>query len=370
MAGGFFLPMSDIIIVGGGVIGTMCALELRRAGADVTLLERIGIGQKSSWAGGGILSPLYPWRYPDAVSELVHFGWHAFPSIAKELREAVGIDPEWIPCGKLTLDADDQAAALAWARRYDMELISVQGSELAAMEPALSRDVTEALWAPQIAQVRSPRLLKALTARLKTIGVDVREHTPVRRIAVDRGRVRGVDTVSGRIGCERVIVAAGAWSSELLAASGVTLSVRPVRGQMLLFAGEPGLLQRIILCGDRYLIPRRDGRILVGSTVENVGFDEATTAAAHESLRATAVGLVAALDQVPLERHWAGLRPGSPNGVPFIGECPGIEGLFVNAGQHRNGFILAPGSAHLLTAIILRHKPILNPEPYRVGRLD
>ena len=143
------------------------------------------------------------------------------------------------------------------------------------------------------------------------------------------------------------------------------LPVKPVRGQMILYRAEPGVVQRIVLSQDRYVIPRRDGRILVGSTVEDVGFEKATTRAAMQELEAEARRIIPALANYPIEHHWAGLRPGSPHDIPYIMQHPRISGLFVNTGHFRNGVVLGPASARLLADILLQREPILDPLLYR-----
>ena len=161
-----------------------------------------------------------------------------------------------------------------------------------------------------------------------------------------------------------MIITAGAWSGQLLNTIGTSLEVNPVRGQMILFMTQPGLISRIVLSNDRYIIPRRDGCVLVGSTVEHVGFNKSTTAIGLEELKYAAFELIPRLVDYSVEEHWAGLRPSSPNGVPYIGKHPTIEGLYINTGHFRNGIVLGLASAHLLADIILERPPILEPSIY------
>jgi glycine oxidase len=195
----------------------------------------------------------------------------------------------------------------------------------------------------------------------------VEEPVEVLSLREQNGRVTGVRTVSGEIAADCVIVAAGAWSKRLLGPFGKCLELEPVRGQMLLYSGEPGMLRHILLRDEYYLVPRRDGQILAGSTVERVGFDVATTTAGRAELRAAAESLVPSLRDLPIVGHWAGLRPGSPDGVPVIGPHPDIEGLYLNTGHYRNGVLLAPGSARLLADLILGREPIVPPESFSLG---
>jgi glycine oxidase len=354
----------DCLIIGGGLIGMLTARELAQAGLEVGLVERGETGRESSWAGGGILSPLSPWDMPEAVTRLAAWGQRRYPKLAGSLHDETGVDPEWIQSGLLILDPVDAGRARRWAAEHEVRLEDLDDRQaIAAIEPGC-RAAESALWLPDAAQVRNPRLVRALARSLELHGVTVRTGTEVCAIAHERGRVRGVATVAGHIEADRVVIAGGAWSAGLLMPLGVDVAIRPVRGQMLLYRAAPGLLTRIVIAQGNYLIPRRDGHVLAGSTLEETGFDKSTTAAARDMLARIAVTLAPALAGAGIVRQWAGLRPGSPSGVPYIGEVPGIDGLFINAGHFRNGVLLAPGSARLLSDILLGRSRIVDASPY------
>ncbi|WP_136255859.1 glycine oxidase ThiO [Onishia niordana] len=364
--------MSDFLIIGGGVIGMMTALQLADAGQSVTLVERGECGREASWAGGGIVSPLYPWRHAAPVSRLSRWSEGFYPELSLRLLEETGIDPEYRQKGLLYLRVEDEEQALGWAREAGKPLERVGPEVIYAKEPAAAPGCEQALWMPTLGSIRNPRLGSALRARLAAMPtVTLREHEAVISLERDAsGAVVGARTQEELVTAQRVIVCGGAWAAQLLESVEVTLPVRPVKGQMILFKAPPGLVQRVVLMDGRYVIPRGDGRVLAGSTLEEAGFDKATTQEARESLWQSATQIVPALVDCEVEHHWAGLRPGSPEGIPFTGAVPGVENLWVNAGHYRNGLVLAPASSRLLVDELLGREPILDPAPYRLeGRL-
>lgn len=356
--------MTDCIVIGGGIIGMLTAHYLRHSGCEVTLLEKGRTGQESSWAGGGIVSPLYPWRYRDSVTRLASWGQQAYPALCSELLENSGIDPEYTVSGLMMIAPDEQQQAQQWAQQHNRPLQLIDAAGMAEIEPAMHSEAGSAIWMENVAQIRNPRIAKSLRASIEQAGVTIMENSPVVDFQLQGSRVDGLITPAGRFSADRYAVCGGAWSSELLQPTGVTVPIRPVQGQMILFRANPGEIQRMVLEQDRYVIPRRDGRVLFGSTVEDVGFKRHTTAAAREELQQIARQRFPVLANRPIEHHWAGLRPGKTDGIPVISRHPRLDNLFINAGHFRNGVVLAPASCWLMKQLMLDEEAAFDAADY------
>ena len=355
----------DITIIGGGIIGLLTAREFIKAGATVTIIEKNELGRESSWAGGGILLPLYPWRQPDAITRLVIQSLKLYPALASQLTAETLIDPEWTPCGLLIVKNPDIAAAVNWC---DANGILYRPAD-ADFFDTLNTIPDQPLWLPEIAQARNPRLVKSLKQDLINKGVTLIEHCELTSINLTKNRITAIDTTSGQFAVNQLIIAAGAWTGKLFAAStGDAPKIAPVKGQMLLFDAEPKTLSHMVLDGDQYLIPRRDGKILAGSTVEEDDFNKTTTTEARDRLTAFAVNLLPSLKDFPVVNHWAGLRPGTDHGIPYIDKHPEIGNLYINAGHFRNGLAMGPASAQLLVDLVLNRPTAVAPEPYQLSR--
>lgn len=355
----------QVLMVGGGAIGLLSACLLAATGVEVCLLDQGAVGQESSWAGGGIVSPLYPWRYSPAVTALAHWSQDFYPRLGEQLLVQTQIDPEVTVTGLYWLDLEDEAEALVWAQLQGRPLQSVDMATVQRAVPALAAGFGRAVQMADVANVRNPRLVKALRAALQQMpNVTLHEHCAVKGFIRDGGRIKGVRTAQGDMQADQVVLAAGAWSGELMQTLGIELPVVPVKGQMIVYKCAEDFLPAIVLAKGRYVIPRRDGHVLIGSTLEHAGFDKTPTDEALASLQASAVQLLPSLADAEVVGHWAGLRPGSPDGIPFIGPVPGYEGLWLNCGHYRNGLVLAPASCQLLADLMLGREPIVDPAPY------
>jgi glycine oxidase len=324
--------LNSYLIVGGGALGLASAQALRLQGAEVTVLERIATGQESSWAGGGILSPLCPWDYPEEVTQLALRGAAKFGAWATALHQATGIDPEYSVCGMRVLPPVDLDLAQRWCESHQVP-VTIDG---------------DSLFLPAVAQARNPRLMQALRANVAQLGVKIIEHCEVQQIVSDGQQVTYLQTAAGQFSADTYILATGAWTNRVLDNQALSLDIKPIRGQMLLFKFDSPPLKNIVLQNGLYLIPRRDGHLLVGSTLEDVGFDKSTTLAVQHDLLQRAQAVLPALATMPIVKHWAGLRPGSPRNIPAIGRHPTLQNLYVNSGHFRYGVTMAPASVEIL----------------------
>ena len=356
--------LSEVIIIGGGIIGMLTARELHAAGADVLVIERGPLGGESSWAGGGIISPLYPWRYHRSVNQLAEVSKTIYPGLARQLQDESGIDCELITSGLLYTGLEEKAQAENWAREWSVEMQTItDAQQIREIEPRVSSAIDCGLWLPDIMQIRNPKLVKALKGSFDALGIKYLEHTPVDELIIEAGVIKGVKTLAGTYTADKVMIASGAWSAGFIKHE-KNVAVEPVKGQMIMFKGEPGLIRRMVLSSGHYIIPRKDGRVLAGSTLERTGFDKTITDDATVELRRAAVEIIPALGDMEIERQWAGLRPGTEQGIPYICSHPDIEGLYINAGHYRNGVVLGAASAMLMAEMLLGQDPSINPAPY------
>ena len=360
-------PIPDITFVGAGISGLLSARLFALAGAKVTLIDKGEIAQESSWAGGGILLPLYPWRQAEAISQLVIPSIAAYPALADALVESTSLDPEYIVSGLLMTELPDLAKAQAWCAKV---AINHQQENL-EQSACLSQSQGESLYFPEIAQVRNPRLLKSLKQDLSQRGVDIIEHCVIEKLTIKNQRITQIGSATEMFAVNQVVMSAGAWTGELWAElfdnAALQPDVYPVKGQMIIFDTPPNTLSTMVLENDRYLIPRRDGKILCGSTVEQQGFDKTTSDRAKQSLAAFAKQLLPVLEHAPIIHHWAGLRPGTRQGIPYIDKHPEIINLAINAGHFRNGFAMGPASAQLLYELINNQPTTIDPAPYQLS---
>ncbi len=360
-----------VTVIGAGIVGLLTACRLGQQGADVVVLERGQTGQESSWAGAGILCPIHPWLYPDAFSELINASLAMYDDLQRELESATDISIQRHKSGLLIpCFADDkikhQQAAIQWSEKFGWDVERLTTKQAREVEPCLSVETSEALRWPEVHQLRNPELLKAVRIYLDSLGIKVYENSEVTSLLEDNaGAVTGVTTIRGEtFESDAVLLAAGSWSFELAEQSGFTLPVHPVKGQIILLQTEPGTLKHIVKHDDAYFVPRQDGRILVGASMENVGFESGNTVSVMHQLLGATQRICPGLKDAAVEQQWMGFRPGSPDGLPFLGPVQSKPGLWVATGHYRNGVALAPITANVMADWISGIQPSLNMQPF------
>jgi glycine oxidase len=356
--------MPDIVIVGGGAMGLAAARALQKRGKRVLLCERGQTGRAASWASAGIVTaPNGPASDPDYY--LDDLSWRLWPDFAAQLIEESGLDPEFRPLGCL-IPALDDGMAQTLARTIRSGLLPngklLQGAELREAEPALGPGVLAAAWRPG-GNVENRRLCRALEIAARAAGVEIRTGCEVRSVLIEADRAHGVLTGDGVIRAEAVVVASGAWTGALPGCQ-PAIGIVPQRGQILaLDRGDTNLRQVILTPDDPYLVPRADGRVVVGATREYAGWDPSITAGGIAWLLNRAIQIVPAFQSAVIQEIWTGFRPVSPDGVPIIGPSA-AEGLYFLTGHGPSGIGPLPASIALFTALVLGEAPPFPAEPF------
>lgn len=336
------MTVKKVIVVGGGIVGCLTALELVKRDCLVTLVERnvvaIQTSGESSWAGAGILFPLLPWMYKDAVNELALEGGAIYPSFCQHLLTLTGIDPEYLVSGMQINPQYDESQALDWCNNNNIRY----------------KKNPHGLFLPGVAQVRPPQLLKSLRQALLQSNVTLLEQTELKPLTLadlNDGELKSWQTTTGQtLIADQFVVTSGAWSFELLKNTTQSLNIKPMRGQILLYQQTEEKLAHIVYENGFYLVPRKDGLVLAGSTLEDVGFDKNTTEVVKEELKIKAEHILPSLKRATILKHWSGLRPGTPDNLPTISAHPDIQNLFLNTGHFRYGLTMAPASARRIVA--------------------
>ncbi|QDU88592.1 Hydrogen cyanide synthase subunit HcnC precursor [Pirellulimonas nuda] len=343
----------DVLVVGGGIIGLSIALELADRGAKVKLIDRGEPGREASWAGAGILPPGSGYSGHPALEAMAARSNVLHPRLSGRLREETGIDDGYVRCGAIYMTtsepSDGESETLMRWRARGAVVEPATPSHLSGLAVPPQR---AAHWVPAEASVRNPRRLKALVRLCELAGVSVEAGVEARSLRLKGSRVASVVVDRGELCCGAVCLAAGCWSGPLAERLGMRAPVRPIKGQIALLRGPVGLLPHVVHDGDFYLTPRADGRVVVGSTVEDVGFDKTTEADAISALVGHAHRLAPALRQTELESCWAGLRPASCDGLPILGRIAGYENAYIGGGHFRAGLHLAPSTAELVCGTI------------------
>ena len=360
-----------VIIIGGGVMGCAIAFRLAQRGFAPLVIERAIPGAEAASAAGGIIAPQKEAEGPGPLLDLGLRSRAAFPALAEELRRLTGLDIGYRPSGLLALATAADAPLLeeraAWQSAMGLRVELLGPAELRRQEGALG-EFPLALRLPDEAQVDPPLLVKALQFAAARAGAVFRA-AYVRRVLHDGQQVRGVDVEGETLPAEAVVVAAGSWSALVEGAALPAFAVRPMRGQMVELLTRPPLLSHIVFAPGGYLVPRPDGRLLVGSTMELVGFRKEVTAAGLERLLALAQRVAPALADAQVGRFWAGFRPFTEDRLPILGPTA-IAGLHLATGHFRNGILLTPISAEAIAAVVAGDPSPVDLTPFSVNRLS
>ena len=353
------MKSANVLIIGGGIIGLAIAVELKRQGARVTVVSKDFV-QAASHAAAGMLAPMAERLTSNAMLDLCLRSRWLYPEWTRKLEELTGIETGYLPCGILapvytkpeSIAEDDSAV---WLDRQTIQMY----------QPGLSDRVVGGWWYPEDGQVDNRCLMRSLLQAAETLGVEIREGISVKAIQQRQGRVEGILTDAGQLEAEHYVLAAGSWSSQLM-----PLPVRPVKGQMLSLRmpqklHQPYPLQRVLFGDDIYLVPRQDGRLIVGATVEEVDWTPFNTPKGIQNLLDKATQLYPAAADWQIEEFWWGFRPGTPDELPILGRSA-CDNLSLATGHYRNGILLAPITASLIADLILRQSdPLLDKFSYR-----
>ena len=330
----------------------------------MTLLERATPGAEASGAAAGLLAPLGE-SADTAFAKLAIESWRRYPEVVRDLRERTGIDVEYVTHGTIypLATAEDVRAAEARLRHEWAHEVGIQAwdaGDIRRREPALSSEIRGAMFVRGDHWVNNQRLVVAYAQAAAAAGVALMTGAAVSRVVVEDGHARGVVVEGERYEADAVLLAAGAWTAGLAASFGGKLRIEPRRGQMIALSHVPPVITHAIHGDDVYLVPRPSGELLIGATVERVGFQRAVTASAVAGLLTAAMALVPALANLPISRTWYGFRPWAPDSLPILGPWPGIGGLFVATAHYRNGILLAPITARLMTEMMTHGQPSID----------
>jgi glycine oxidase len=367
------VSITDVVIVGGGVIGCVVAYYLRKVGLDVTILERDEIGQQASSAAAGLLAPLGPLSGPGPFADLLLTSCASFPALVPELEAASDLRVGYERTGALRVVRDPKRIArlrkrfASW-QPLGLSVTWLDSDEIHRLEPALAEEVCGAVYAPEESQIDAIRLTQAFAQADRNLGVQMYEQTNVVGLSTDGARVTAVQIASGKsFSCSYVVLATGAWMAQAGTWLNYMVPVRPVRGQMLALRMEKPILRHIIFGDATYLFSRGD-TILVGATKEEAGFVAQTTEEGLQSLRAIAYRLCPALGECTMQRAWAGLRPGTPDSRPVVGPLPGWDNVLLAAGHNSLGIALSPITGQTIAETIISGRVPEMIQPFSIER--
>ena len=370
---GSVADVADVVIIGGGIMGCAIALRLAQRGVRVTVIERGIPGAEASSAAAGMLAPQME---ADGPGPMLDMGMHSralYPSLAVELAESTGIDIGYQKSGVLAVALTDEEERGLMARRIwqtgrGLRLEALSGTAAREREPALGPAVRSALFFADDAQVNPRALARAFSQAAAAAGARFLQGRYVRRVCIEGGVATGVELDGDTLAAGTVVLAAGSWSG-LVEGGGVPPSVvRPARGQLAAIETRPPLFRHVLsVHGRGYLVPRRDGTVIAGSTVEMVGFRKEVTVGGLAAILSLAETLVPALAQAPVMQTWSNFRPYTEDHLPVLGTTP-VRRLVLATGHYRNGILLAPITAQAIADLVSTGKTAFDLTPFSVGR--
>ncbi len=365
----------DIVVVGGGVIGCAIAYRLAREGADVLLLERDQVGSGASQAAAGMLAPLSDSLGHAAVVDLGVESFGLYPSFIDEIEADGGLSVECMQSGILRValtdeDEDGLKALGAVAEERGLEVSWLGPRQARSLEPQLSSNIRGASYSQAEPQLNPSRLVETIRRAAAARGVTVREQTPVTGLVYEGSKVAGVRTPDGTVPAGNVVLAAGSWSSQAGEWMGAPVPVTPVRGQIAYLNKLDRPLRHTVMRGNTYAVPKGDGTTLVGTTLEDAGFDPRATVGGVASFLTSIQDLVPAIAETTINHTRAGLRPWAYDEAPLMGPAPGVEGLILATGHYRSGILLAPVTARIISDLILKGSGSVDLGPFDAARLE
>ena len=365
------MSRTDCVILGGGIIGCALAEELAQAGQRVVVVERGRIGAEASSAAAGILAAQMDLEKPGAFFELCQAARRMYPAWVKHLEHRSGVSVGFRVDGIVYLamnarEAQTMEHRAHWQSKHGVKVERWSGRQLRTHEPNVDGRVVRGFYFPSEAQVDNVLLMQALAISCRNAGVDVREHTRVRRLLIRRQRIRGIETDRGQLLAPVVVNCLGSWAS-MGGRFPIHLPVQPARGQILVFRGPTRLFRHVVMSDHAYLVQRRDGRLLVGSTVEFAGFEKALTVEGMHHILSGVRQMSSALNRCTFLEAWAGFRPFTKDRLPILGKTS-IDGLYVATGHFRHGILLAPITATLMTELILHARASVDLSPFAPTR--
>ena len=368
------VPHAETLIIGGGVIGCVIAYELAKAGQKALVIEKETLGSQATRAGAGMLGAQVEMHNPGPLFELGVASRALFPALRDELLEISSVDIELQTPGIFRVAADERDRAelktrMEWQQAHGQRAIWYEDVELRQELGDTVSTAYGALYLPDDHQVRNMQLLLGLVTSAKKLGAQFLEETAMTGFVVENGAVAGVMTLNGVIRADRVVLAAGAWTGLLADQLSLGVPIYPVKGQSFLVDSYAPPTPYTIFTHGCYILPKRNGQIYVGATEEQSGFDRRANLGSLAHLSGRAVELMPRLGGLPFSKPIAGLRPGTRDGLPFLGAVPGVEGLYLASGHFRNGVLLAPITGKLIAELLTGKETSLDIDPFSMKRV-